>query len=209
MKIKFLTITHDNLTSADNEACDNNLSAWNQVVEDVPTAIDIMSYEGYDGVPDCVKYSSAQQNAVTSTWGINNTDLPVTFLLTGDDAVTWSQAIRLQDNTKATIVNAAKTVIQQNGIPGTTSGDGSWNEGDGSGWFGDGSGFGLGLVKCESLGPLKFICDIKLPGWVWLVGTGFCTMKALDAKTKPGQIGWAGLAGMGYIRFLSGKKKTP
>jgi hypothetical protein len=143
--------------------------------------------------------------------GVKESDLPVTYLLMSPDGINWNQRIKLSDNTVNTLVNAAKAVIQQNGIPGSDSGSGSWNgnSNEGAGWWGDGSGFGLGLVKCEDLGPLKFICDIKLPGWLWLVGTGICTMKALDAPTKPGQIGWSGLAAMGYIRFLSGKKKNP
>lgn len=196
MLIKLVTFIHQAYTSDEWKACQNNTEAFNQIIATVPNGIDYMSTESYDGIPDCITYESALNHPITSGWVSNANSLPLTMILTSDNGSSW-KGVKLTDSKVETMVRAVTTTIQNDGIPSGFLGNS---------WDGYGGAEGLGYSLCDFL-P-EWICNIKVPAWIWLIaagasGVGFVSS---DPKNKLAKVVYGGITAGCVFKYATTKK---
>ncbi len=209
MKIKLMTVAHNNKTDEEYQACQNNATAFNELKADYPPAWKILTEENEDGIPDCVSWESFKEADITKEWNLKESELPKTYIMISDDGHFWKTHVKLSNNSTATMVKAVKTAIENNGNIPT-----AWLIGPET-WDGTDAGNGLiglpGLGQlCDYLPPgLKWICDIKIPPEIWLVAAGASSLAMVNTNkdNKLAKVVYGGIAVGCIFKFATIKKQ--
>jgi hypothetical protein len=93
--------------------------------------------------------------------------------------------------------------VAKNGKAGSTGTTNPTEKEDGNAETGNGGQYGL-----SKYGINLFNLNLNVPSWVWLIGAGFGTMKALDTPQRVGKIAYAGAAAFCAINYIN-KAKIP